>query len=416
MIYETEKADIIGVSVLSYSLKCSVEIIKIIKNVKPQIKVIIGGPHCTLFPKKALEETKADISVQGDGEIIFNDIKKAIIKKGDFSKIPGIYYKENGHIKKGAPLKLIEDLNSIPFPSRHLIKKYNYGKEYNPNIKKGEFTSVVMSRGCPFRCKFCSRNSISMKKYRIRSAENTLEEIKELYQQGYRYVAFEDDSFLSNKIEVHKLFEGIIKENIDMKFIITATRVDAADKELFQKMKTAGVTHLQFGFESGNQDVLDFYDKNTTINGIKKAVNLSNNIGFFTIGTFILGAPFETKDHFERTINFAKSLALDSVSFIPLKYVAGSDLWCEAVNQGKISEKDYILLAGSERNLSFFSQNEIEKYCIKAHRDYYLRPKFAFGLLKKSLKNDDLGFLQSYISLFLSNIKSSFEFFGIIAR
>jgi len=416
LIYETEKADIIGVSVLSYSLKCSVEIIKIIKNVKPQIKVIIGGPHCTLFPKKALEETKADISVQGDGEIIFNDIKKVIIKKGDFSKIPGIYYKENGHIKKGAPLKLIEDLNSIPFPSRHLIKKYNYGKEYNPNIKKGEFTSVVMSRGCPFRCKFCSRNSISMKKYRIRSAENTLEEIKELYQQGYRYVAFEDDSFLSNKIEVHKLFEGIIKENIDMKFIITATRVDAADKELFQKMKTAGVTHLQFGFESGNQDVLDFYDKNTTINGIKKAVNLSNNIGFFTIGTFILGAPFETKDHFERTINFAKSLALDSVSFIPLKYVAGSDLWCEAVNQGKISEKDYILLAGSERNLSFFSQNEIEKYCIKAHRDYYLRPKFAFGLLKKSLKNDDLGFLQSYISLFLSNIKSSFEFFGIIAR
>jgi len=416
LINEVKTADIIGVSVLSYSLNCSVEIINIIKKAKPKIKVIIGGPHCTLFPKKVLEETQADISVQGDGEIIINDIKNAIIENGGFSKINGIYYKENAQIKKGAPLKLIEDLNSIPIPSRHLIKKYNYGKEYNPNIKKGEFTSVIMSRGCPFSCKFCSRNSISMKTYRTRSAENTLEEIKELNNLGYKYIAFEDDSFLSNKKEVLKLFDGIIKEQLDMKFIITAARVDAANKELFQKMKIAGVTHLQFGFESGNQDVLDFYNKKTTIKEIKKAVNLSNKIGFFTIGTFIFGAPFETKNHFEITKNFAKSLALDSVYFTPLKYVAGSELWCEAVNQGKISQNEYIIQAGSEKNLSLFSQNEIEKYCKKANREYYLRPKFIFNLLKKSLKNDDLGFLRSYISLFLSNIKSSFEFFGIIAK
>jgi len=313
-------------------------------------------------------------------------------------------------------LKLIEDLDSIPFPSRNLVRNYNYGKEYNPKIKKGEFTSIVTSRGCPYRCKFCSRNSVSMKKYRTRSIENVLLEIKELYKQGYKYIAFEDDSFITNVNKVNELFKSIIKEKINIRFIITAARVDAINKELFLNMKKAGVTHLQFGFESGNQDVLDFYNKNTTIQGIIDAVNLSNKIGFFTIGTFILGAPIETEKHFKRTINFAKSLTLDSVSFLPLKYVTGSDLWCEAVNKNKISETDYIVKAGSENNLSFFTQKEIENYCTKANREYYLRPKFILGLLKKSLKNNDLGFLHSYISLFLSNIRSGFEFLGIITH
>lgn len=416
LINEVKKADVIGMTILSYSLKSSIEIIKIIKRDQPRIKVIIGGPHCTLFPKKVLEEINADISVQGDGEEIILDIKNAILGNKDFAEIPGIYYKENGQIKKGAELELIKDLNSIPIPSRTLIKKYNYGKEYNPKIKKGEFSSIVMSRGCPFHCKFCSRNSVSMKKYRIRSAENVLGEIKELVEQGYKYIAFEDDSFLSNIKEVNRLFDGIIKEKIHMRFIITAARVDAANEELFRKMKKAGVTHLQFGFESGNQDVLDYYNKNTTIDEIKQAVNLSNTMDFFTIGTFILGAPIETKDHFKRTIEFAKSLNLDSVSFLPLKYVAGSDLWCEAVVQGKISENEYIIQAGSENNLSIFSQSEIEEYCIKAHRAYYLRPRFILNLMKKSLRNDDLGFLNSYISLFLSNIRSSFEFFGLAKK
>lgn len=413
---ETEKADIVGLTVLSYSLQCSKEIITKIKQFKPQITVIIGGPHCNLFPEKSLKETGADICVQGDGELIINDIKNTIIRKGDFSKIPGIYYKENEKIRKGAPLELIEDLNTLAFPSRKLIEKYNYGKEYNPKIKKGEFTSVIMSRGCPYHCKFCSRNSVSMKKYRTRTVENVVKELIELSNQGYKYVAFEDDSFITNINEINRLFETIIKEKIKMKFIITAARVDAIDKELFENMRKAGVTHLQFGFESGNQDVLDFYNKNTTIEGIIKAVRLSNRMGFFTIGTFILGAPIETKDHFKRTLTFAKSLRLDSVSFLHLKYVAGSDLWCEAVEKGKITEDEYIVNSGSEKNLSIMSRHEIDNYCIKANREYFLRAKFMVDLLKKSLKNDDLGFLQSFISLFLSNIRSGFEFFGVVKK
>jgi len=416
LINAVKTADVVGMTVLSFSLENSIEIINIIKKVKPQIKVVIGGPHCTLFPKKTLEETQADISVQGDGELIITDIKRAIAGEIAFSEISGIYYRENNEIRNGVPLKLVKDLDSVPFPARHLVKKYNYGSQYNPKIRKEEFTSIITSRGCPFNCKFCSRNSVSMKAYRMRSAKSILKELKELQNNGYKYVAFVDDSLLSNKKQIEELFDGIIKEKLDLKFIITAARVDSADEELFKKMKKAGVTHIQYGLESGNQDVLDFYNKNTTLDKIKYAVNLSHKLGFFNMGSFILGAPFETKKHFEKTVNFAKTLPLDSVSFVALKYMAGSELWCKAVEDGKISEDDYLIQADSEKELGLLTQKEIVEYCIKARGDFYMRPQFMLRLFIKSIKNDDLGFLQSYLSLFFSNIKDGFKFLGITSR
>jgi radical SAM superfamily enzyme YgiQ (UPF0313 family) len=406
-----KKADVVGITIVTSLLSNSIEIIKVIKKTKPKIKVIIGGPHCTLIPRKALEDTKADICVQGDGEKVIIRIKKAILENGTLSEIPGIYYRDNNKIRKGPPLELINDLDAIPFPARKSVRKYNYGKEYNPKIKKGEFTSIITSRGCPFKCKFCSRNSISMKTFRTRSSKNVLEELKGVFKEGYKYVAFVDDSYLCNKKQAHEIFDGIIKEKLDMKFIIFGVRVDVVEEKLFQKMKKAGVTHVYFGLESGNQDVLDFYNKKTSLDQIRDAVNLCHRIGFFNVGSFILGAPIETKKHYEKTIKFAKSLPLDSVSFLPLKYVAGSDLWEEAVKQGKISEGEYLTYADSSKKLGLFTHEEIVKYCTKANRDYYLRPKFMLRLLIKSLKNDDLGFLQSYISIFFSNIRKEINFY-----
>ena len=387
--------------------------VKIIRKVKPKLKVIIGGPHCTLFPKKSLEETGADVSVQGDGELIITDIKKAITGEIAFSNIPGIYYREKNKIKKGKELKLSKDLDILSFPSRHLVLKYNYGSQLNPKIKSGDFTAIITSRGCPYACKFCSRTSISIKKYRARSTKNVLKELKEIQANGYKYVAFVDDSFLSNKKQAHGLLDEIIKEKLNLKFIITAARVDIAEKELFQKMKEAGVTHIQYGLESGNQDVLDFYNKNITLEKIRYTVNLSDEMGFFNVGSFILGAPFETKEHFERTISFAKSLPLDSVGFTTLKYMVGSELWCNAVNDGKIPEDDYLVLAESKKNLGLFTEQEIAQYCVKARREYYTRPAFIMRLLIKSLKNDDFGLIRSYLSLFFSDILDGLRYLGI---
>lgn len=409
-------ADAVGITVLSFALESVVNIVKIIKETKPQLPVIIGGPHCTLFPEKSLQEIQADISVQGDGEGIIHEIKKAMINQISFSEIPGIYYREDGQIKKGADVQFIQDLDSLPFPARHLVKKYTYGSQFTPKIKNANYTSIVTSRGCPYACKFCSRNSVSMKKYRTRSIQNIVEELKEIQAKGFKYVAIVDDSFLSNKTQAHQLFDEIIKERLHLKFIITAARVDVAEKILFQKMRRAGVTHIQYGLESGNQDVLDFYNKNITLQEIRYAVGLSHKLGFFNMGSFILGAPFETRQHFERTVNFAKALPLDSVGFAVLKYMAGSELWCNAVNDGKLSQDDYLVVADSNKGLGLFPEKEIVRYCMTARREYYVRPSFLLRLFIKSLKNNDFGFVQSYLSLFFSDIKDGLTYLGILSR
>ena len=357
-----------------------------------------------MFPKRSLDETGADISVQGDGETTLVNIINAMKSNRNFSSIPGICYRIEDSVKQNGSSNIVNELDSISFPDRSLAKNYIYGKHVNPFVKSGEFTSMITSRGCPYACRFCSRNSINAT-FRKRSVENIIEELKEIKKQGYKYVVFSDDSFPSKSKRDLRIFDEIIKEGLDLKFYVNAVRVDSVDEELLCKMKQAGVVFIQFGLESGNNDVLEFYNKHTSVEKIKKAVDLSHRMGFITVGTFILGAPFETKEYFMKTISFSKSLPLDSVSFLPLRYMAGSDIWNEAVNMGNISSEEYIVEADSERGLSSLSRDEILNYCKKAQQSYYLRPGFIYFLIVSSLKRDDFTFVQAYIYLFIKKIK-----------
>ena len=241
-----------------------------------------------------------------------------------------------------------------------------------------------------------------MKHYRTRSIQNIIDELIELQMKGYTHVAFVDDCFPSNKKQANTLFDTIIDNNIDIRFYITAARVDSADETLYKKMKKAGVVFIQYGLESGNQDILDFYNKHTTLDQMKYAVHLSHATGFFTTGSFIIGAPFETKQHIQKTISFAKSLPLDSVSFLPLRYMAGSDLWKKAVQQGNISEDEYLVEADSTRNLAVLSREEIIQYCKQLEYMFYFRPTFILNLLVSSLRQQNSSILQSYLSVLSS--------------
>ncbi len=400
-------SDIIGFTILSPSLEQVKRLIDITRHHRPDIPILIGGPHCTLQPKEALQETAASVCVSGDGEEVITDIKKAFEEKKQFSEIPGIMFQTPQGIKSGLAPVFNNDLNSICFPARSLVKHIVYGREYNPSLKAGEFTSIITSRGCPYQCRFCSRTSISQKQYRMRSTENIIAELREIQAQGYYHVAIADDCFPVSIKHAINLFEAIIQEKLQLTFSVTATRVDFADEGLYEKMRKAGVTHLQFGLESGNQDVLDFYNKQITIKDIQKAVHLSNQFGFFTIGSFILGAPFETKEHFKRTLTFAQSLPLDSVTFLPLRYMVGSELWHQAVQEEKINKKDYLVVADKNRRLGMYTQEELFTFCTNAQRSFYSRPAFFVNLMKKSLRNNDMSFVKSYLSILFSSMRRS---------
>lgn len=200
--------DAIGMTIYSdlIPLNNSLLLSKFIKKCDPEIPLIIGGPHCTLYPKKALLDLNADICVMGEGELIINPIAETLKGKRKLSTINGICYKENNEIKMNKPAEQIKNLDDIPFPSRHLVEKYEYGG-YMLGVKmaKGKLTSFLASRGCPFRCKFCGMCYL-LPHYISRSINNITKEIDEVIDAGYRTISFVDDNFLQKKKQQKKLW------------------------------------------------------------------------------------------------------------------------------------------------------------------------------------------------------------------
>jgi anaerobic magnesium-protoporphyrin IX monomethyl ester cyclase len=383
-------SDAVGMTIYTYDRKAAEKLSKIVKELDKNIPFIIGGPHCIFHQKHSLKDfPEADICVTGEGEHVILDLVKYLQGKKKLSDIHGIYYKENGTIKSGKKIEVISNLDEVPFPARHLVEKYEYGAlPIGYRMKK--MTAILTSRGCPFNCRFCSRydSMIEGFKFRQRSAENVLNEFYEIAEK-YKSVNIVDENFLVDKKRAHKIFDELNQRGIDFELGIHGARVDAAEKELYKKMKKAGVKYLYFGLESGNQDVLDYYNKGTNLSQIKKAIKLSNDMNFITIGNFIFGAPIETREHIEKTIKFAQSIPLDIAGFGPLIYIRGSQLWEEAVKENKITKDVSLIFTGSEKGLGNLSQKEVMDYIAEAHKRFYLRPSYLLGQVFRSMKRND---------------------------
>jgi len=389
--------DVVGLTVYSEQreLENSIKISKIIREADLQIPLILGGPHCSLYPEKSLIQHKADICVTGPGEFVITPIIEALEGKRKLSTIPGIYFKKNNKIIKSEPLKWIDDLDLLPIPARHLVDKYKYGYMCGVKIAKGKVASISASRGCPHQCRFCGLHK-HLPKYQERSVDNINKEIDEIIKNGYQTLVFVDDNFLFKKKKVEKIMDFIIKKQENINIWIMGARADSTDKLLYEKMRSAGVNFISFGIESGNQDVLDYYNKKLTISQIKDAVNLSNKMGFFVMATFILGAPIETKEHIQNTIKFAKSIPLNGAIFYPFGYVYGSSIWCEAVEDGKIKPEEGTIYADPNRGLGNFTSDELINFTMKAHKSFYLNPRLwkneiTNALIKKDISKINLG-------------------------
>ena len=377
--------DAIGITVETTSLNNCKEIINIIREEDRDIPILIGGPHCCIVKEKALKELNADYEIIGEGEVSINKLAEMLEGKERKENIAGLCYWKNDSIHSNAPA-IVEDLDTLPFPAYHLVKKYNYGYIGGIKIFPGKFMAMITSRGCPFKCKFCSRRLLNLIKYRRRSVENVLAEIKYLYEKGYKNIIFVDDNFLTDKKRVEKIMDGIIEEGLKMNFIIEGARVDVADYNLYKKMKEAGVKLITYGIESGNQEILDFYNKGITLEQIRYAITLADKMDFITIGNFIIGAPIEDEKHIMNTIEFAKELPLDIVSFFILEYMVGSELWEEAVKQGKIKSNEYIVESDASKGLGRLTRRKLEELRKKANLKFYVRFDYAIKEIIKFLR------------------------------
>lgn len=296
------------------------EIAKLVKSVNQKILVVSGGAHSSIDPKLVLKDNDVDVVIRGEGEVTFLNLVKAMAKKGGWRKVTGISYRRGKKVVQNPPTPFIKDLDTLPFPARHLLPMDIYDTPDDPFSMRHPLTSMVTSRGCPGNCVYCSVHSVWGHTWRGRSANNVVDEIEHLMKDyGIREIHFQDDSMSISKKRMNEICDEIIKRKLDIKW---ATPNGIAhwtlDKRLLRKMKKAGCYRITFGIESGNPEMRKWVGKPYSLKQAKELTQYANKIGMWTIATNIIGFPYETREQIEDTINFAIKSDVDFALFYRL--------------------------------------------------------------------------------------------------
>ncbi len=388
---EKEDSDILGFSTFSASGRTAALISEKVKEKNPNITIIFGNYYATFNPERILRKyPSVDIIVRGEGENTTIELLDYLKKGDDLRKVRGITFRSKDNSIVSAPERpLIKDLDSLPFPDRKLVDEEYHCIIAGANVAPKKFTSVVSSRGCVYRCRFCSCTQFARNIWRPRSVKNTMDELHFLASEGYEQFIFTDDSFTLDPKRVTELCRAMRKERLDMDWICEG-RVDNCSYEILLEMAKAGCKILFFGIESANQRILNYYNKKVTPEQSKTAVKTARKAGIDVIvGSFIVGAPDETKEEVQNTINFAKKIPIDIPQFNILGVYPGTDLWDEFESKGLLKGDECweTGIAVSDICPTALPLNVIKLMIHDAFYEFFRRPSYILKQIMGTLKS-----------------------------
>jgi len=377
--------DLVGITATSFTLIDALLIAKTVKEVNQNIHVTMGGPHVSIYPNETLLQKDVDSVVIGEGEKTFSDLVNNLNEGKNLEGIPGLAFKnKQGQIINNGYRDFIENLDEIPLPDRNLTP---YKEYYSILGEKHPITTIITSRGCPFRCSFCYH--FLGKKWRTRSAKNVIEELESCVNIGIREFWFFDETFTIDKKRVLDICDGIISKKLNIKWNIRS-RVDTIDKNMMERLKLAGCEKISFGIESALSKTLKVLQKEINPDKSKEIVLLAKSLGFETSTDFMIGSPGETREDILETISFSLKLDPDYATFSITTPFPCTQLY-NSLLENKFFDRDYwkdFSISPSKDfipNLcnEYLSREELAHLQNYAYKKFYLRPKY---ILKKMLK------------------------------
>ncbi len=384
--YQTFKPGLVGFYAMTWTYRQAKSLAREIKNLNPQTKTVVGGPQVTTFPKFSIDCPEFDFGVISEGEITAQELVEALERNSPLDQIKGLVYKNQQGVQINPARPLIENLNSIPLPARDLLPMEKY---FDVLTRKKRFATLIASRGCPFNCSFCDRDNRMGKKWRARSPENIVEEIKTIQEEyGIDEFMFFDDNFTIDKDWIYQLCRLIEKNNLKILWECR-TRVDLVNKLMLQMMKKAGCYRIRFGFEAGDNQILKLLKKGITVEQSLACAKLCKEVGMEMFGYFMMGSPYETPATLKKTLNLALKINSDFALFSKTTLIPNTELFDWARDNNYISEnywEKYLL--GQETNgapalsTKQLPEEYVDKYISLANRKFYLRLKY---LLKRIL-------------------------------
>lgn len=390
-----EMPRVIGFSCLTLAISNVKFLVKEIKKISKDFCIVLGNTHATLFADQLLKEGFADIIIRGEGEVSMLEVVLAIDKGKDLKDIKGISFIQDGKIFHNTERELINNLDELPYPAWHLFDLNSY--QASPlRCTKGTTIVISASRGCPYRCIFCAQDKI-YKRPRYRKAKIVVDEVEYMHNKFKANCFGFIDACFPPSIEYGLEFANeLINRGLHRKIQwFTESRVDLVNLDLLKRLRESGLYLVMYGFEVGNQKVLNGANKMATLAQARIAANYTKKCHILIMGLFILGLPGETQETCKETIRFAKELDCDLAKFgIAIPY-PGSELYekykslfsdiCN--NQPEKFDSYYAWTSGSNDIICLpgvMGKEELLNSQRKAMLQFYFRPKIIIRHILKT--------------------------------
>ncbi|MDO8593091.1 MAG: radical SAM protein [bacterium] len=379
---------VIGIQMFTFDITPVKKYLAIIKQLKPGAIAILGGPHPSGDPDGVLKTfPDADFAFRGEVEIGLPAFLREIIKaRPNFPSVPNLIWRNRDKIEIN-PIEVVDNLDEIPFPAWDLMDPRTYPEAPHGGFFKSFPTApIIITRGCPMQCTFCSGKSVTTKKIRARSAENVIAEIKLLKEAyGANDFLIEDENFTLHRGLVYEFCHKLLEEKLNITWSCpSGVRLDTLDLDMLRLMEKSGCYSLSVGIEFGSQRIHDLTKKHLTIATIKAKIALLAQTGIKVTGFFMFGIPGETKAEMLETIKLAKELNIQRAQFNNFMPLPGSQLYDQLKQQGLDAiDYDHFFVHDVGFVPEGLTRREIKNLQRRAYLEFYLRPKILIGALNE---------------------------------
>lgn len=398
-----EDVDLICIQCYTFDIRNVKNIMRSIRAFNPKIKIMIGGAHITTAPEEAMQDMGdlVDFAIAGEGELGFPGFVDALEegRTNDFPKFPGVMWYENGELKRNEPqLVPAERLDELGVIAWDLIHPERY-----PEAQHGAFyeqfpiAPIITTRGCPYKCTFCSAPRQSGSELRHHSVDFVVNQIKMLHRDyGIREIHIVDDNFTMDLPYAKAVLRGIIDAKLGITLAMpNGIRMDWLDDEILTLMKEAGMYMVTVAIESGNDRILKLMRKGTTVARIRRDVERIKKHGFDVAAFFILGYPSESLEEMENTIRFSLDLDIQRANYFTYLPLPGTESYQQLKSEGDLDgvdwEKFYFMSAAYVPK--GLDRQTLLKKKRSAFQRFYLRPRIFWFNVTKVRSHRHFGFL-----------------------
>ena len=375
---EAARPEMVGVTAMTFTLLDALAAVRLAKEISGKIITVVGGIHAFLYPEETAALEGVDFVLQGEGELSFVSLLEEISLRRKPEAVPGVVFQRDGGIIRGAPPSLIKNLDELPFPARRLTPWQRYSSVLS---RRSPITTMFTSRGCPYRCSFCSRPHLG-KVFRFRHPANVVDEMQACQEMGINEILFYDDTFSVNRPRVIDICREIIGRGLKIGWDIRA-RVDCVDEETLAQLKQANCQRIHYGIEAGTEKILKVLNKGITLEQARKAVRLTKRAGIQTLAYFMIGSPTENREDVKKTMDFALELNPDFVHITITTPFPATDIYQRGLREGLFKTDHWLEFARQPRTdfsppywNENFSDPELQDLLRNAYRKFYSRPRF----------------------------------------